>query len=55
VSKEEKITVKWRKVHTEKFYDFYHSPRMIRMIKSKLMRWVGYVACIGRMEIRVDC
>jgi len=30
---EEKITVEWRKLHTEKHYDFYYSVSMIRMIK----------------------
>jgi hypothetical protein len=36
--KRDQVTGEWRKVHTEEFRDFYYSPRMIRVIKS---RWVG--------------
>jgi hypothetical protein len=37
----------WRKLHNEEFHNFYSPPSIIRMIKSKRMRWAGRVARIG--------
>jgi hypothetical protein len=34
----------WRKLHNEELHDLYSSPRIIRMINSRWMRWAGYVA-----------
>jgi hypothetical protein len=39
----------WRKLHNEELHNLYSSPSIIRMIKLRRMRWVGYVA---RMERR---
>jgi hypothetical protein len=39
----------WRKRHTEDVHDLYSSPSIIRIIKSRRMRWAGHVA---RMEER---
>ena len=36
----------WRRLHKEEIYSWYRSP-IIRVIKSKVLRWVGHVA---RME-----
>jgi hypothetical protein len=47
--KREKRTGGWRKLHNEKLHNLYYSPSIIRMIKSRRMRWAGYVA---RMEKR---
>jgi hypothetical protein len=30
----------WRKLHNEKFYNLYASPNIIRVLKSRMMRWV---------------
>jgi hypothetical protein len=38
----------WRKLHNEELHNLYCSPRIIRIIKSKRMRWAGHVARIGR-------
>jgi hypothetical protein len=40
----------WRKLHNEELHNLYSSPNIIRMIKSKRMRWSGHVACIGEMR-----
>jgi hypothetical protein len=34
----------WRKVHNEELHNLYCSPSIIRMIKSRGMRWPGLVA-----------
>jgi hypothetical protein len=34
----------WRKLHNEELHNLCSSPNIIRMIKSKRMRWAGYVA-----------
>jgi hypothetical protein len=37
----------WRKLHNEELHNLYSSPNIIRQIKSRRMRCVGHVACIG--------
>ena len=44
--KRDEVTGKWRRLHTEKLYDLYSSPNIIRVIKSRRMRWAGHVARI---------
>jgi hypothetical protein len=31
----------WRKLHNEEFNDLYWSPNIVRVIKSRWMRWAG--------------
>jgi hypothetical protein len=38
------VTVEWRKLHDEELRDLYSSPSIIRMIKSRRMRWAGHIA-----------
>jgi hypothetical protein len=37
----------WRKLHNEELCDLYSSPSIIRIIKSRRMRWAGHVARMG--------
>jgi hypothetical protein len=37
----------WRKLHNEELHNLYSSPSIIRIIKSRRMRWAGHVARIG--------
>jgi hypothetical protein len=34
-------------LHNEELYDLYSAPSVTRMIKSRRMRWMGYVARMG--------
>jgi hypothetical protein len=43
-SKRDKVTGEWRKLHTEELNDFYSSPNIVRVIKSRRMKWAGHVA-----------
>jgi hypothetical protein len=40
----------WRKLHNEELRDLYSSPSIIRIIKSRRMRWAGHVARMGKEE-----
>jgi hypothetical protein len=37
----------WRKLHNEELHNLYSPPNIIRMIKSRRIRWAGHVARIG--------
>jgi hypothetical protein len=40
----DEVTRDWRKLHNEELHNLYSSPNIIRMIKSRRMRWAGHVA-----------
>jgi hypothetical protein len=46
-AKRDEVTGEWRKLHNEELNDLYCSPNVLRVIKSRRMRWVGHVACVG--------
>jgi hypothetical protein len=45
--KRDEATGEWRRLHNEELNDQYSSPNIIRVIKSRRMRWAGHVAHIG--------
>jgi hypothetical protein len=50
--KRDEVTGKWRRLHNEELHDLYSSPNIVRVIKSRIMKWAGHVA---RMERREAC
>ena len=44
------MTAEWRTLHNEKLIDLYSSPNIVRLIKSRRMRWVGHVARMGERK-----
>jgi hypothetical protein len=42
--KRDEVTGDWRKLHNEELHNMYSLPNIIRMIKSRRMRWAGHVA-----------
>jgi hypothetical protein len=45
--KRDEVMGEWRKFHNEELRDLYSSPSIIRIIKSRRMRWAGHVARMG--------
>jgi hypothetical protein len=48
--KREEVAGGWRRLHNEELHNLYTSPNMIRVIKSKRMRWEGHVMLVGEMR-----
>jgi hypothetical protein len=38
------VTGEWRKLHNEELNDLYSLPNIVRVVKSRRMRWAGHVA-----------
>jgi hypothetical protein len=45
--KRDEVTGEWRKLHNEELHDLYCSPNILRVIKTRRMRWAGHVARNG--------
>jgi hypothetical protein len=48
--KREELAEGRRRLHNEGLHDLNASPNIIRVIKSRRMRWVGHAACVGGMK-----
>jgi hypothetical protein len=45
--KRDKVRGGWRKLHNEELHNLYSSPSIIKIIKSRRIRWTGYVERMG--------
>jgi hypothetical protein len=43
----DEVAEDWRRLHNEDLNDLYCSPNIVRVIKSRRMRWAGHVALMG--------
>ena len=46
--KRDVVTGEWRKLHNEELNDLYSLPNIVRVVKSRRMRWAGHVAHMGK-------
>jgi hypothetical protein len=54
VSKRDEVTGGWRKLLNEALHKLYSSPSLIRMIKSRRVRWAGHVARVDWIDMSQD-
>jgi hypothetical protein len=43
----DEVTGEWRKLHNEELNDLYSLPNIVRVVKSRRMRWAGQVVRMG--------
>jgi hypothetical protein len=48
--KRDKVTGEWRKLHFEGLNDLHCSPTIVRVIKSRIMKWAGHLARVGEKK-----
>jgi hypothetical protein len=46
----EELAGGWRRLHNEELHNLFASSDIIRVIKSRMKRWVGHVLCVGEMR-----
>jgi hypothetical protein len=49
--KRDEVTGEWRKLHNEELNDLYSLPNIVRVVKSRRMRWAGQVARMGEGRV----
>jgi len=46
-TRRDEVTGEWKTLQNEELSDLYSSPNIVRVIKSRRMRWAGHVAHMG--------
>ena len=46
--KRDEVSREWRKLHNDELNYLYSSPNTVRAIKSRIIRWAGHVARMGK-------
>ena len=49
--KRDEVTGEWRKLHNEELRDLYSLPNIVRVVKSRRMRWEGHVTRMGEGRV----
>jgi len=49
--RKDEVTGEWRRLHNEELNDLYSSPNIVRVIKSRIIRWAGHVARMGEERV----
>jgi hypothetical protein len=49
--KRDEVTGEWRTLHDEELHDLYSSQNIIKIMKSRRMKWEGHVARMGEKRI----
>ena len=47
----DEVTGEWRNLHNEELRDLCSLPNIVRVVKSRRMRWAGHVARMGEGEV----
>jgi hypothetical protein len=53
--KRDEVTGEWRKLYNAALNYRYSLPNIVRVVKSRRMRWVGHVASMGGRELYTGC
>jgi hypothetical protein len=51
--KRDEVTGEWIRLHNKVLYALYSSPNIIRVIKSRRLRWAGHVARKGERRVHI--
>jgi len=49
--KRDEVTREWRKLHNKELNDLYPLPNIVRVVKSRRIRWAGHVARMGEDRV----
>jgi len=54
-ARRDEVTGEWRRLHNKDLNELYSSPNIVRVIKSRRMRWAGHVARMGEERECIGC